>query len=134
MSDAAVLLVEDNRFDEILTLRLLGKSNYQNVVVARDGAEAFDYLLGTGRFEGRDSSALPKFVLLDLKMPKIDGIALLKMMRSQERLKNVPVIVITSSIEDSDLKLCSDLNVLAYLNKPLTREDLEKTLREHGIA
>lgn len=125
--------MEDNRFDEILTLRLLRKLHYTDVVVVRDGAEALDYLLGTGQYQGREGRGRPHFVLLDLKMPKVDGIELLRIIRSQESVRDVPVIVITSSIEERDYRLCKELEALAYLNKPLNREDLEKTLREHGI-
>jgi len=133
MTGDQVLLVEDNRFDEILTLRLLRKSEFSDVVIVRDGEQALEYLLGTGEFRGRDPSVLPRFILLDLKMPKVDGIELLRLIREREGLREVPVIVITSSIEERDLKLCTELKVLAYLNKPLAREDLERVLREYGI-
>ena len=101
MNEKAILLVEDNPDDEELTLRALKKNNIQNdVFVARDGAEALDYLFGIGSFTGRDVSKMPSVTLLDLKLPKIDGLEVLKRIRADERTKLLPVVILTSSKEE----------------------------------
>jgi CheY-like chemotaxis protein len=98
MEDKIILLVEDNVDDEKLTLRALKKNNISNeVVVARDGAEALDYLFGTGMHSGRDTSLMPQVVLLDLNLPKIDGLEVLRRLRENERTKLLPVLILTSS-------------------------------------
>src|SRR4051812_37086922 len=103
MSKKTILLVEDNPNDELLTLRALKKYNVANdVVVTRDGVEALDYLFGTGAHEGRDVSDLPVVTLLDLKLPKIDGLEVLRRVRADERTKLVPVVILTSSNEERD--------------------------------
>src|SRR5437763_7834022 len=100
MQDKVILLVEDNSDDEALTLRALKKNNIGNeVVVARDGAEALDYLFGAGAYAGRDLSVMPQVVLLDLKLPKVDGLEVLRRMRADERTKLLPVVILTSSRE-----------------------------------
>src|SRR5215467_6583611 len=99
MDNDAILLVEDNPDDEALTLRALKKNNISNeVIVARDGAEALDYLLGTGNADRR----MPQVVLLDLKLPKVDGLEVLRQLRSDERTRLLPVVILTSSVEDQD--------------------------------
>src|SRR5688500_1914119 len=104
MSDKVILLVEDNPDDEELTLRALKKNNIQNdVIVARDVVEALDYLFGTGSFAGRDIAKLPSVTLLDLKLPKIDGLEVLKRIRADERTKLLPVVILTSSKEEQEL-------------------------------
>src|SRR6267142_1995090 len=101
MSDKVILLVEDNPDDEALTLRALKKNNIQNeVVIAHDGVEALDYLFGTGAYAGRNVSILPSVALLDLKLPKIDGLEVLKQIRTDERTKLLPVVILTSSKEE----------------------------------
>src|SRR6201986_2072568 len=103
MLSRTILLVEDNPDDEALTLRALKKNNITNeVVVARDGAEALDYLFGTGAYAGRDTSILPTVVLLDLKLPKIAGLEVLRRIRSDPRTKTQPIGILTSSNEDQD--------------------------------
>src|ERR1700689_3931828 len=103
MFSRTILLVEDNPDDEALTLRALKKNNITNeVVVARDGAEALDYLFGTGAYAGRDISIQPQVTLLDLKLPKIDGLEVLKRLRADERTKLLPIVILTSSTEEQD--------------------------------
>ena len=98
-----ILLVEDNPDDEALTLRALQKNNIRNeVVVAHDGAEAIDYLFGTGTFTGRNIEVLPQVVLLDLKLPKLDGLSVLRKLRADPRTKLLPIVILTSSIEEQD--------------------------------
>src|SRR5580704_14142944 len=103
MSDKLILLVEDNPDDEKLTLRALTKNNLTKVVVARDGVEALDYLFATGAYAGRDIGAAPTVVLLDLKLPRLDGLGVLRRLRADERTKRLPVVVLTSSKEEQDL-------------------------------
>src|SRR6266487_4367660 len=103
MKNAVILLAEDNPRDEALTLRALRKSNIFNpVVVAHNGVEALDYLFGTGNYEGRDMNDTPELILLDLKMPKVDGLEVLQKIRENNATKLVPVVVFTSSSEEED--------------------------------
>lgn len=120
MSKKTILLVEDNSNDEFLTLRALKKYNVANdVVVTRDGAEALDYLWGTGSYAGRNVSELPVVMLLDLKLPKIDGLEVLRRVRADERTKLLPVVVLTSSNEDRDVISSYKLGTNSYVQKPV---------------
>ena len=120
MEKKVILLVEDNPDDEALTKRALKKSNLANeVVVARDGVEAWDYLLGTGNHAGRNTNELPQLVLLDLKLPKLDGLGLLRKIRSDERTKLLPVVVLTSSNEEKDRIESYGLGANSYVRKPV---------------
>jgi Response regulators consisting of a CheY-like receiver domain and a winged-helix DNA-binding domain len=125
-----ILLVEDNRDDEELTLRALRKSNIKNeVIVARDGEEALDVLFGQGSFNSSDADFLPAVVLLDLKLPKVSGIEVLREIRSHPRTHRLPVVILTSSKEERDLAAAYDLGANSYLYKPV---DFEKFLEAVG--
>jgi two-component system response regulator len=115
-----ILLVEDNPDDEMLTLRAFRKRKVANeIVVAHDGVEALDYLFGTGAHQGRDTSVMPSVVLLDLKLPKIDGLEVLKRMRADERTRLLPVVVLTSSREEQDIVTSYSLGANSYIRKPV---------------
>lgn len=120
MSKKSILLVEDNADDVELTLRALKKGNIVNeVVVARDGVEALDYLFGTGMYAGRDLSNMPALVLLDLKLPRVDGLEVLRRLRADERTRLLPVVVLTSSKEERDLIEGYQLGANSYVRKPV---------------
>jgi len=134
MSEKIIFLVEDNADDEALTLRALKKSHIKNeVVVARDGAEALDYLLGRGAHEGRDTSVLPQVVLLDLKLPKVDGLEVLRALRADARTKRLPVVILTSSKEDDDLLNGYDLGANSYIRKPVDFTEFAEAVRQLGL-
>ncbi len=134
MTDKVILLVEDNPDDEALTLRALKKNNIKNeVVVARDGAEALDYLFARGAHEGRDTSRLPQVVLLDLKLPKIDGLDVLRAIRGDERTKRLAVVILTSSKEDNDLLDGYELGANSYVRKPVDFTAFAEAVRQLGL-
>jgi two-component system response regulator len=134
MSDRVILLVEDNPDDEALTLRALNKNNIANeVIVARDGAEALDFLFGTGTHAGRNVNHQPQLILLDLKLPKIDGLEVLKRLRSDDRTKHVPVVVLTSSMEQRDIVACYDDGANSYIRKPVDFEEFLKAVNQLGM-
>jgi two-component system, response regulator len=118
--DKTILLVEDNPDDEVLACRALKKNDISaEVVIARDGAEALDYLFGTGPYEGRDMSIMPQLILLDLKLPKIDGLEVLRRIRADERTKLLPVVILTSSKEQQDLLDGYGYGANSYVRKPV---------------
>ncbi len=134
MSDNVILLVEDNPDDEALTLRALKKNNILNqVIVARDGAEALDYLFGTGKYAGRDVNLLPQIVLLDLKLPKVDGLEVLRQLRADERTKLLPVVILTSSNEEQDRYRGYDLGANSYVRKPVDFNQFIEAVRQLGL-
>src|SRR5580704_11494943 len=134
MFSRTILLVEDNPDDEALTLRALKKNNITNeVVVARDGAEALDYLFGTGAYAGRDTSILPQVTLLDLKLPKIDGLEVLKRLRADERTKLLPVVILTSSNEEQDRLRGYGLGANSYVRKPVDFDQFIDAVRQLGL-
>jgi two-component system response regulator len=134
MKDKVILLVEDNRDDEALTLRALKKNNISNeVVIARDGAEALDYLFGRGVYEGRDMSVVPQVVLLDLKLPKVDGLEVLRAIRADVRTKRLPVVILTSSKEERDLLDGYELGANSYVRKPVDFTAFAEAVRNLGL-
>jgi CheY-like chemotaxis protein len=134
MKDKIILLVEDSPDDEALTLRALKKNNISNqVVIAHDGAEALDYLFGRGAYDGRDTSALPQVVLLDLKLPKIDGLEVLRTIRGDARTKRLPVVILTSSKEESDLLDGYELGANSYVRKPVDFTAFAEAVRHLGL-
>jgi CheY-like chemotaxis protein len=134
MFNKTILLVEDNADDEELTIRALKKNNVTNeLVVARDGVEALDYLFGSGAYAGRDISALPGMVLLDLKLPKIDGLEVLRRIRADERTRRMPVTVLTSSKEDQDVIKSYDLGANSYIRKPVDFSQFSEAVRQLGM-
>lgn len=134
MNDKVILLVEDNPDDEMLTLRALKKNHILNkVVVARDGAEALDYLFGTGVHAGRDTSIQPQLILLDLKLPKVDGLEVLKRLRADPRTELLPVTVLTTSNEERDIVTSYQLGVNSYVRKPVDSEAFIEAVRQLGL-
>ena len=132
MNDRTILLVEDNPKDEALTLRALKRSNILNtVVVAHDGVEAIEYLLGPGA-DGR-LNPLPQFVLLDLKLPKIDGLEVLKRIRSEERTRLLPVVILTTSTEDQDRLAGYRLGANSYVRKPVDFTQFADAVAQLGL-
>jgi len=133
VKEPEILLVEDNPRDAELALRALQKRRLANKVVhVTDGAEALDFLFGTGPYAGRDASQHPKVVLLDLKMPKVDGLEVLRAIRSSERTKNIPVVVLTSSCEQRDIVESYQLGVNSYVVKPLEFDNFSAAVAELG--
>ena len=131
MRDKVILLVEDNPDDELLTMRALRKNNVLNeVVVARDGVEALDYLFGTGRHSGRDTAIMPQLILLDLKLPKIDGLEVLKRLRADERTRLLPVVILTSSREEQDMIDGYGLGANSYVRKPVNFEQFVQAIEQ----
>jgi CheY-like chemotaxis protein len=129
-----IMLLEDNADDEALTIRALRKNNIQNeVVVARDGVEALDYLFGTGPHAGRDTRIKPLVVLLDLKLPKIDGLEVLRRLRADERTKFIPVVVLTSSKEEQDLINSYSFGCNSYIRKPVDFVQFVEAVRQLGL-
>jgi two-component system response regulator len=134
MAGKFMLLVEDSPDDEILTLHALEKNNILNrVVVARDGAEALDYLFGTGAHVGRDLSEMPTVILLDLKLPKIDGLEVLRRLRADDRTRLVPVVILTTSEEDRDLVTSYSLGANSYVHKPVDMNEFVMAVRQVGL-
>ena len=134
MANNVILLIEDNPDDEALTLRALKKKNIANeVVVARDGAEALDYLFAKGEFKDRDANILPAVILLDLKLPKIDGLEVLKGIRADQRTRFLPVVVLTSSNEEQDLFNSYSYGCNSYIRKPVDFDDFVEAIAHLGL-
>jgi two-component system response regulator len=132
--DEAILLVEDDADDELLTRRTLKKNNICNeVVVARDGAEALDYLFVTGAHAGRDPSAMPQVVLLDLGLPKLDGLEVLRRIRADERTRLLPTVVFTSSEEQADVIDGYGLGANSYIQKPVDASAFRAAVGQLGM-
>jgi two-component system response regulator len=134
MEDKIILLVEDNTDDEKLTLRALKKNNIRNeVVVARDGAEALEYLFGTGAYAGRNLSVMPQVILLDLKLPKLDGLEVLRRVRADDRTKLLPIVILTSSNEEADRINGYGLGANSYVRKPVDFNQFSEAARQLGL-
>lgn len=134
MSSKKILLVEDNTDDVLLTLRALQRANILNeVVVARDGHEAYEYLTAEGQYAGRESSDYPVVVLLDLKMPRMGGLELLQRIRSKSNLRLLPVVILTSSKEERDICESYNLGANSYIQKPVDFDQFVEAIRTLGL-
>ena len=134
MTKKPILLVEDNPDDEALTLRAFERCNVANeVVVVRDGVEALDYLFGTGSYAGRDVTDLPAVIMLDLKLPKIDGMEVLRRLRLDARTKLAPVVILTSSREERNVVEGYRLGVNSYIRKPVDFEQFIEAVKQLGL-
>lgn len=129
-----ILLVEDNINDAELTMRALLKHKIANEIIhLKDGASAVDFLFGTGTFQGRDTDIKPKLILLDLKMPKLNGIEVLERIKNDSNTKTIPVVVLTSSKEHPDIEKCYRLGVNSYIVKPVEFQNFSKAVTELGL-
>lgn len=129
-----ILLVEDNPQDAEMTIRTLKKNNISNNIVhLEDGEQAIDYLFCKGIYSERHITDFPKVVLLDIKMPKVSGIEVLRQIRENSITKSLPVVILTSSREDPDIKACYDLGVNSYIVKPVEFDDFSKTVNKLGL-
>lgn len=134
MADKAILLVEDNPNDVLLTQRALQRARIVNErVVARDGVEALDYLFGTGAFAQRDTRDQPAVVLLDLKLPRVDGLEVLRRLRADERTKLLPVVILTSSVEEQDLIQGYSFGANSYVRKPVDFSQFAEAVQQLGL-
>ena len=134
MADRKILLVEDNPDDEALTLRALREQNLADLVyTAHDGAEAIDYLFATGAHSDRAGKSLPRLVLLDIKLPKMDGLEVLQRIRSNERTRLLPVVMLTSSNEEKDLIESYRLGTNSYIQKPVSFDEFLKAAKQLGV-
>lgn len=131
---ADILLIEDNMHDAELAIRSLKKNNLvNNLIHLKDGAEAIDFLFGEGSFSGRNVEEVPKVILLDLKMPKVNGIEVLTRLKSDERTKKIPVVILTSSKEDPDIQTCYGLGANSYVVKPVEFGEFAKAVSDLGM-
>ena len=129
-----VLLVEDNARDLEMTMRALKKNNLANqIFTVRDGAEALDFLFATGAYEGRDVHDVPQVIFLDLKLPKVDGIEVLRVIKADERTKDIPVVIVTSSAEERDRVESYHLGANSYVVKPIAFELFARTIADIGF-
>jgi len=134
MSNKMILLVEDNADDEALTLRAFAKNKITNeVVVVRDGVEALEWLFAEGQYADRDPLHLPEVCLLDLKLPKVDGLEVLRRIRADERTKLMPVIILTTSEEESDRLAGYSLGANSYIRKPVDFSQFIEAVRQLGL-
>ena len=134
LEEVEILLVEDNMSDAELTIRALNKAKIaNNILHLKDGAEALDYLFGKGDYASRDLTKLPKVILLDIKMPKVDGIEVLRQLKASEHTKAIPVVIMTSSSEEKDIVSSYRLGVNSYVVKPVGFEDFARAVSELGF-
>jgi len=134
MKNKIILLVEDNPSDVGLTQRALTKSHIANdMVVAEDGQDALDYIFASGKYTGRDVSETPALVLLDLKLPRVDGLEVLRRVRSDERTKRIPVVILTTSREEQDVAQSYDLGANSYIRKPVDFKQFVESVERLGL-
>jgi two-component system, response regulator len=134
MDDKYILLIEDNPNDEILARRALQKNSITNpLVVARDGVEAMEFLTGTGSFANRDARQLPALILLDLKLPRLDGLEVLRQLRAHGPTSRLPVVVLTSSDEENDVKRSYELGINSYIRKPVDFNEFVATVKQLSL-
>ncbi|MDV3309585.1 MAG: response regulator [Cyclobacteriaceae bacterium] len=133
-NEIEILIVEDNLYDAELTIRALRKQNLANKLIhLRDGAEALDFLFANGKYASRNPDFVPRVVFLDLKMPKVDGIEVLRKIKSDPRTRSIPVVILTSSAEDPDVKRCYDLGANSYIVKPVEFENFVRIVTDLGL-
>lgn len=134
LTQKTLVIVEDNPDDEALTARALRRNNIANpLVVLRDGAEALDYLFGSGAYAGRDPREVPAVILLDLKLPKLDGLEVLQRLRADPRTRLIPVVILTSSVEEQDILSSYSLGANSYIRKPVEFEAFVQAARQLGL-
>ena len=132
--EADILLIEDNIHDAELAIRALKKNNLVNHLIhLKDGAEALDFIFGEGEYSERKTIHIPKVILLDLKMPKVNGIEVLQRLKANELTKKIPVVVLTSSKEDPDIQTCYALGVNSYVVKPVGFDEFVKAVSDLGL-
>ena len=133
-TDVEILLIEDNPNDAELTIRALKKKNLANKIIhLKDGSEALDYIFCEGTYKTRNINNIPRAILLDLKMPKVNGIEVLKRVKADNRTKSIPIIVLTSSNEDPDVKICYEMGVNSYIVKPVGFDNFTKAVADLGM-
>ena len=133
-TEVEILLAEDNASDAEMTIDALKKNGLANKLLhVKDGAAALDFLFAEGEYADRNIENKPKVILLDLKMPKVNGIEVLQRIRADERTQNIPVVVLTSSKEDPDIKKCYELNVNSYVVKPVEFDEFQKAISSLGL-
>lgn len=129
-----ILIIEDNPYDAELAIRALQKQNLANKLVhLSDGAEALEFIFGTGEYAGRNVENTPKVIFLDLKMPKVDGLEVLQQIKADARTRLIPIVILTSSAEDPDIKRSYELGANSYIVKPVAFENFAKTISELGL-
>jgi two-component system response regulator len=134
MNEVEILLIEDNMNDAEMTIRSLTKNNILNPLMhVKDGEEAIDFLFGTGSYSDRDTSVQPHLILLDLKMPKVNGIDVLKKLKASELTRRIPVVVLTSSNENPDIKECYALGANSYIVKPVDFDSFSRSISQLGF-
>lgn len=132
--EVEILIVEDSLEDAELAIRTLKKNHLANTIVhVTDGALALDFIFGRGQYEGRNTQSLPKVILLDLKMPKVNGLQVLEQLKRDPATQTIPVVILTSSAEDPDIKRCYELGANSYIVKPVEFENFSKTVGDLGM-
>jgi two-component system response regulator len=133
-NEVEILLVEDSPDDAALAIRSLRHQNLANKLVhLKNGAEALDFIFGEGEFAGRNVDRVPKVILLDLKMPKVNGLEVLERIKADQRTKSIPVVILTSSAEDPDIKKCYELGANSYIVKPVDFDNFSKAVTQLGF-